>query len=515
MKNPTKSIFWNILKNDYKRLKKTSISKLFENKKRFENFSINYKNSFLFDFSKNIIDDTALDNLFSFAKDMNLNQEKEKMFKGEKINITENRAVLHTALRDFSDNPIILDGKDIKKDIAKELEKMKLFDSYFSKNHFTDIVNLGIGGSDLGIRMVCNGLKDFSRKNINIHFVSNADPKEIKDVLKKINITKTLFVICSKTFCTQETMANALYAKRYFIEITNNHNIAGNFVAISANLQEAINFGIREENIFRFWEWVGGRYSIWSSVGLSACLYIGYENFIKFLEGGQEIDIHFRKEKIEKNIPIIMGLISVFYNNFFGTQTNSIICYSSRMKYFLPYLQQCIMESNGKNVDRDGNFINYQTSSIIWGGIGTDSQHSFSQLLHQGTKLVPSDFITFVDNFEENKLLFSNFLAQTHALAFGDKKKDNTIKYKIFKGNKPSNSLIFKKLDPYSLGMLTAIYEHKTFVEGILWNIFSFDQWGVELGKKICNTILNKFDNNIKQDLDIASENILNFAKSK
>lgn len=493
-----------------------------KNPQRFENFSIETEH-FLFDFSKNWLDEEIFNALISLAHECELKNAIEALFSGEKINETEKRAVLHTALRDFSEQEIILDEKNIKNDIRNSLKKIKDFSEKihngqhksFNQKKITDIVNIGIGGSDLGPNMICNALKKY-KKNINIHFLSNIDGQHFQYISEIINPETTIFLISSKTFTTEETLTNAKTAKKWFIEKTNCTDLSQHFFAISTNEKEVNFFGIPEKNIFHFWDWVGGRFSLWSSIGLGIALYIGFENFMELLKGAQSIDLHFRTSPFEKNIPVIMGLLGIWYRNFHHLPCYAILPYSENLTWFPSYIQQIDMESNGKSVDRNHQFISYPTSPVIFGNAGTNGQHAYYQLFHQGTTKIPADFIGFVNNYCEfnnhQQKLMAHFFAQTEALAFGQK---NENPHQFFRGNSPSNSLLFKDLTPFSMGELTALYEHKVFVQGIIWNIFSFDQYGVELGKKLSKKIdeqLNHLVQNPSQNS--STQGLLNFYKN-
>ncbi|WP_343189929.1 glucose-6-phosphate isomerase [Buchnera aphidicola (Astegopteryx bambusae)] len=500
-----KNKYFGDLCNNFEKIKNFDIKDFFiNNNNRFNEFSINFMDILIFDYSKNIIDKNTIFYLLKFIKEMKIQSEINKMFSGQKINKTENSAVLHTVLRKPENFNSSLNNLNINLEVKQSLKKMKNF-SYNVINgtlkgctgkKITDVINVGIGGSELGPKLVNNFLKDY-RNNLKIHYLSNVDNNNLIDILKKINLETSLFLIVSKTFTTSETITNANSIKECFIKkFGGEKNIFRHFYAISNSINNPIKFGISKENIFKIFNWVGGRYSIWSSVGLSTMLSIGYKNFKKFLYGAHIMDMHFLHEKYSKNIPILLAVISFWYNIFFDVETEVILSYSTRLKNFVDYLQQLSMESNGKNVDRNGKEILYNTSQIIWGGVGTNCQHSFFQLLHQGTRFVSCDFISFVNNFHNsfanhNINLLSNFFAQTKALAFGKKfsKKNNNIFYKKFFGNIPSNSIMFRKIDPVSIGILLSMYEHKIFVQGVLLNIFSFDQWGVELGKSVFKKI--------------------------
>ena len=521
--NPEKTRSWKSLTEHYKIMKNVQMKELFsKDPERFEKFSIRFKD-LLIDFSKNRISCETLNLLTGLAKEVDLEGAISKMFNGEKINETENRGVLHTALRNMESEPVYIDGKDVMPGIKAAREKMKTFSSRvisgawkgFTNKRVKDIVNIGIGGSDLGPLMVTESLKSYGAEGLSIHFVSNVDGTHICEVLKKLNPETTLFMIASKTFTTQETMTNAFSARDWFLNHAKNSvHIAKHFVAISTNKEKVQSFGIDRENMFEFWDWVGGRYSLWSSIGLSIACYIGFDNFNDLLQGAFDMDRHFKKTPFEKNIPVILALIGIWYNNFFGSQTEVILPYDQYMHRFPAYFQQGNMESNGKSVSRNGEKIKYHTGPVIWGEPGTNGQHAFYQLIHQGTKLIPADFLAPAISHnplgEHHKILLSNFFAQTEALLNGKTgkevfnelkgtgKKDGEIQklmpHKVFEGNRPTNSILFKKLTPGVLGSLIAMYEHKIFVQGIIWNIFSFDQWGVELGKELAKKILPELE---------------------
>ncbi|HIC8646365.1 TPA: glucose-6-phosphate isomerase, partial [Elizabethkingia meningoseptica] len=457
------------------------------------------------------------------------------------INQTENRAVLHTALRNFGEDKVTVNGKNIDEDIQRVLQQMKGFSEKvisgehkgFSGKEITDVVNIGIGGSDLGPVMVCSALKHYKTK-LNVHFVSNVDGNHIAEVVKNLNPETTLFIVASKTFTTQETMTNALSAKEWFLKAGKEEDVAKHFVALSTNIEAVKSFGIAEENIFEFWDWVGGRYSLWSAIGLSIVLAVGYDNFEKLLRGAQDTDKHFRNTEFSNNIPVLMALLGIWYRNFFDAGSYAILPYSQYLDRFAAYLQQGDMESNGKSVDRNGEFVDYETGPIIWGEPGTNGQHAFYQLIHQGTELIPADFIAYAkanNNLSDHQdKLMSNFFAQTEALAFGKTKEEVITElkasgknkeeitfltnFKTFTGNTPTNSFIFEELTPFSLGQLIAFYEHKIFVQGVIWNIFSFDQWGVELGKALANKILPELENNAEiTSHDSSTNGLINFYK--
>lgn len=512
------------------------------NPNRFNEFSVQ-TDSYLFDFSKNLIDSKTLDLLLDLAEEVKLKEAIEKMFSGDKINETEGRAVLHTALRDFSNKEILVDGQNIKPAIKKVLDHMKSFSESvisgvhkgFTGKEITDVVNVGIGGSDLGPVMVCSALKHFKTR-LNVHFVSNVDGNHLAEIVKNLNPETTLFIIASKTFTTQETMTNANSAKKWFLKSgATNEDVAKHFVALSTNIEAVKKFGIAETNIFEFWDWVGGRYSLWSAIGLSIVLSVGYENFEQLLRGAYDTDTHFQTKDFKENIPVLMGLVGIWYRNFYAAGTYAILPYSQYLDRFAAYLQQCDMESNGKSVDRNGQFVEYETGPIIWGEPGTNGQHAFYQLIHQGTELIPADFIAYAkspnDVGEHQDILLANYFAQTEALAFGktedevfaelkssgktEEEIEKLLNYKIFSGNTPTNSFLFKELTPFSLGQLIALYEHKIFVQGVIWNIFSFDQFGVELGKVLAGKILPELeaDGNIETH-DSSTNGLINYYKS-
>jgi len=517
--NPTKTASWKKLQDHYKEMKHVHIKELFkEDAQRFKKFSLAMP-EIIFDFSKNIINENTKQLLLRLANECELKDAIKAMFSGEVINGTEHRSVLHTALRNFSGKPVYSEGKDVMPEVKKELEHIKGFCSRIHKGEWKGysgkkikyIVNIGIGGSDLGPVMVTEALKPYWEKNIQPYFVSNIDGTDLAEVLKKITPDETLFLIASKTFTTQETMTNAHSARDWFLKSAKDKKaIAKHFVALSTNEKGVEDFGIDKTNMFVFWDWVGGRYSLWSAIGLSIALSIGYENFEQLLKGGYETDKHFKEKSFEKNIPVIMGLISLWYINFFGAQSEAILPYDQYMHRFPAYFQQGNMESNGKHVDRNGKKVTYSTGPVIWGEPGTNGQHAFYQLLHQGTPLIPCDFIAPAVSHnpmgEHHKILLSNFFAQTEALMNGKTRHElldenvpeKLIPFKEFEGNKPTNSFLITKITPFTLGEMIALYEHKIFVQGVIWNIYSFDQWGVELGKVLAKKILPELGNNEK-----------------
>lgn len=541
--NPTQTKTWEKLLEHYRSMKNRHMRSMFqENPDRFSRFSIEFEDM-LVDYSKNIIDEETIALLLNLAEEIHLKDAIEKMFTGKKINETENRAVLHTALRNRSNNPIFVDGKNVMDEVNSILKQMEEFsDKVISGNWkgytgkpFTDIVNIGIGGSDLGPFMVTEALQTYKKPRINVHFVSNIDGTHIAGTLKRLSPETTLFMISSKSFTTQETLTNAHTARKWFLaDAKKEDHIKKHFVAISTNEEEVQKFGIDPENMFRFWDWVGGRYSLWSSIGLSIACTIGYENFVELLEGAHAMDKHFRETSFDKNIPVILALIGIWYNNFFGAETEAILPYDQYMHMFPAYFQQGNMESNGKNIDRNGQEVNYHTGPIIWGEPGTNGQHAFFQLIHQGTRLIPCDFIAPAISHhpigDHHNILLANFFAQTEALMKGKQmdeviqemksmgKSDDEIKrlapFRMFKGNRPSNSILIKKITPRTLGSLIAVYEHKIFVQGVIWNIFSFDQWGVELGKQLAKKILVELkDDNMVESHDCSTNGLINAFK--
>jgi glucose-6-phosphate isomerase len=514
--NPTKTAAWKKLQEHSKAMKHVQMKDLFqEDKKRFKKYSYAVTD-IICDFSKNIVTDETKVLLLELAYECELQKAIKSLFTGELINETEGRSVLHTALRNFSGKPIFSEGKDVMPEVKKEWEHMKNFCQKihsgewkgYSGKKIKYVVNIGIGGSDLGPVMVTEALKPYWIEDIQPYFVSNIDGTDLAEVLKKITPDETLFLIASKTFTTQETMTNAHSARDWFLQSAiDEKNVAKHFVALSTNEKGVEEFGIDKQNMFVFWDWVGGRYSLWSAIGLSIALTIGYDNFEELLKGAYQTDKHFREKAFEKNIPVLMGLISLWYINFFGAQTEAILPYDQYMHRFPAYFQQGNMESNGKHVDRNGKRVTYHTGPVIWGEPGTNGQHAFYQLLHQGTLLIPADFIAPALSHnpmgEHHKILLSNFFAQTEALMNGRTKQElkaegvpeKLIPFKEFDGNRPTNSFLITKITPFTLGELIALYEHKIFVQGVIWNIYSFDQWGVELGKKLAKNILPELEN--------------------
>jgi glucose-6-phosphate isomerase len=523
MSKLTQSQTWKALLSHYETIKDVHMRDMFENdKNRFDKYSLRL-NDILYDYSKNRINDETIELLYQLAREVNLPQWINKMFNGEDINHTEHRAVLHTALRNNGKDPILVDGHDVRQEIHTEREKVKQLAEKIRTRQWrgvtnqaiTDVVNIGIGGSHLGPLMVTEALKSHSLHDINIHFVSNIDENHINDTLEYLNPETTFFIIASKTFTTQDTMVNAETARQWYIQkIGNDEYINRHFSAVTSNVSLAKEFGIDETNIFKMWDWVGGRYSLWSAIGLSIVIAIGSEQFDELLDGANEVDQHFRSAPLEENIPVMMALLGVWYNNFFDAQSMAILPYDQHLHRFPAYLQQADMESNGKYVDREGNDVDYTTGPIIFGEIGIAGQHAFFQLLHQGTKLVPADIIAPVYSFRciarHHRALMSNVFAQTEALMKGKTEEQAYIElkskglseedikqllpYKIFPGNRPTSTLLFDTLDPKTLGSIIALYEHKIFVQGIIWNINSFDQWGVELGKQLASSILHELN---------------------
>ena len=532
--NPTKTNSWKKLINHFNEIKNIKIVDFFnENELRSKELSIKWKD-FYVDYSKNRINEKTIKLFSDLLFEIDLKDSINKYFEGKLINKTENRAVLHTSLRSRVSTEINVDGIDVHDKIKDVNNKIKAFSQSiisgskkgYTGKPFTDIVNIGIGGSDLGPSMVVESLK-FYKNHLKIHFVSNVDGDHVNEVLKSLNPKTTLFVIVSKTFTTQETLSNANTIRGWFLDTGATINdVSKHFIAVSTNVKKVSSFGIDKNNIFPMWNWVGGRFSLWSAVGISISLSVGFDNFNKLLNGANEMDTHFKDTKFEKNIPVILACLGIWYNNFFKCETESVITYSQYLNQFATYLQQASMESNGKSVDRDGNEVNYSTGQIVWGESGTNSQHAFFQLIHQGTKLIPTDFIGFAKclygNVDHQNKLISNFIAQTEALMKGKSlsdlescEKDSfTSPFKVFKGNKPTNTILIDKLTPESLGKLIALYEHKIFVQGVIWNIFSYDQFGVELGKKLANTILEEIESNLSNNHDDSTINLIKHYKT-
>lgn len=541
--NPANTAAWKKLQEHHKEIKQVSLQELFQNDpKRFDKFSCCTKDLVL-DYSKNRITQKTIELLIDLAKECQLEKCRSLFFSGAAINATEHRAVLHTALRNFSSQPMYIQGKNVMPEVKKVLRQMKSFcESIHNGKHrgYTGkrikyIVNIGIGGSDLGPLMVTEALKPYWKKGIETYFVSNIDGSHIAETLKKVNAEETLFLIASKTFTTQETMTNAFTARNWFLKKAKKEShIAKHFVALSTNEKEVLRFGIDSKNMFAFWDWVGGRYSLWSAIGLSISLTIGFKAFSDLLKGAHHIDKHFREAPLKENMPVILALLGIWYTNFFGAQTEAILPYDQYLHRFPAYFQQGNMESNGKQTDRSGKPVQYATGPIIWGEPGTNGQHAFYQLIHQGTPLIPCDFIAAAQSQnpigDHHEKLMSNFFAQTEALLNGKSApqvKEELRKqglspqeikkltpFKVFKGNKPTNSILVKKLTPFALGELIALYEHKIFTQGVIWNIYSFDQWGVELGKQLANKILPELlDNRPIKSHDSSTNGLINAYK--
>lgn len=528
--NPTTTAAWQQLSSHANTMKQVHLRELFQaDAHRFTRFS-SCAEDLVFDYSKNLITEETIQLLITLAKECKVPEAIASMFAGEKINQTEKRAVLHTALRNFSGKPVTVDGEDVMPAVQKVQQQMKAFCSSihsgewkgYTGKHIKYIVNIGIGGSDLGPVMVTEALKPYWADGIQTYFVSNVDGTHIAETLKKVTPDETLFLIASKTFTTQETMTNAHTARNWFLQHAGEEvHIAKHFAALSTNEKEVVAFGIDKANMFEFWDWVGGRYSLWSAIGLSIALTIGYDNFEQLLKGAFHADEHVQKEPLERNIPVLMALLGTWYTNFFDAKSEAILPYDQYLHRFAAYFQQGNMESNGKYVDRSGQKVHYATGPIIWGEPGTNGQHSFYQLIHQGTHLIPCDFIAPAISHnpigDHHEKLLSNFFAQTEALMNGKTEaevqaegvKEELVPYKVFEGNRPTNSILLKKITPFTLGELIAFYEHKIFIQGVIWNIFSFDQWGVELGKQLANKILPELKGNEKVTSHDASTNAL------
>ena len=534
--NPTTTTAWQQLTLHSQVMKQVHMKDLFAAEvNRFKKFS-SCAQDIVFDYSKNILTEETIHLLIQLATECGIKEAVVAMFAGEKINATEKRSVLHTALRNFSNNPAMMDGKDVMPDIKRVLEQMKNFCTNIHNGTWKGytgktikyIVNIGIGGSDLGPVMVTEALKPYWVDGIQTYFVSNVDGTHIAETLKKVTPDETLFLIASKTFTTQETMTNAHTARNWFLlHAKEESHIAKHFAALSTNEKDVVKFGIDKANMFEFWDWVGGRYSLWSAIGLSIALTIGYNNFEELLKGAHHADEHFKKEPFDKNIPVLMALIGLWYVNFFDAKSEAILPYDQYLHRFAAYFQQGNMESNGKYVDRTGKKVEYATGPIIWGEPGTNGQHSFYQLIHQGTHLIPCDFIASAISHnpisDHHDKLMSNFFAQTEALMNGKTKeeviaesvKEELVSYKVFEGNRPTNSILIKKITPFTLGELIAFYEHKIFVQGVLWNVYSFDQWGVELGKQLANKILPELiSDDIVLTHDVSTNSLINLYKN-
>lgn len=536
MSKLTESIPWKALEEHNFNIKNLHLRDIFYyDEMRFQKFHVEW-NDFLFDHSKNRINFDTISHFLDLAKKSRLKFAIDDMFKAKQINFTEKRSVLHTALRDMGDDPIELDGIDIKQEIIEQRQKMKEISQKIISGEWkgadgetiTDVVNIGIGGSDLGPRMVCETLVDF-HKRVKVHFVSNVDRRDINKIMLYVDPQRTVFIITSKSFSTQETLTNAKTAKNWMIRTGIPKDKFGqHFIAVSTNIQACVDFGIPEENILKMWDWVGGRFSLWSTVGLPIAIQIGYNNFEKLLEGAYEADQHFKTADYNKNIPVLMAFLAIWYRNFHKADSQAVIPYNQDMMNFSAYLQQLEMESNGKYIDKDGEKVDYDTNAVIFGEPGTNSQHSFFQMIHQGTQLIPVDFIAFTDfdqGDEHNQKLLANMLGQSAALMQGKKKEEviqelessglsqeeikNLLPHKVFKGNNPSTTILIKELNPKNLGSLIAFYEHKVFVQGVIWNINSFDQWGVELGKQLANKILAPLGSKDETDEFDASTNAL------
>ena len=539
--NPTGTGAWKALEDHFESTRKLHLKDLFkQDEERAEKLSIHW-NDFLVDYSKNRVTTETLSLLHDLARQIGLKDAIQKYFEGDIINQTEGRAVLHTALRASATDDVKVDGKNVVPEVQEVKAHIRDFTEAvisgskkgYSGKPFTDVVNIGIGGSDLGPAMVAEALKFYSN-HLRTHFVSNVDGDHVHEILKELNPETTLFIVVSKTFTTQETLSNATTIKQWFLKSASEKDIATHFAAVSTNIEKIDEFGISQENVFPMWDWVGGRFSLWSAVGLSIALAVGYENFESLLKGAREMDLHFKTAEMENNIPVTLALLNVWYNNFFGAETEAIIPYSQYLSRLSAYLQQGIMESNGKSVDRDGKRVGYETGTIIWGEPGTNSQHAFFQLIHQGTKLIPADFIGFKSSLHGDKdhhqKLMANFFAQTEALMNGktadeveeelnakglsEQEKQKLLPFKIFEGNKPTNTILIDRLTPASLGALIAMYEHKIFVQGVLWNIFSYDQWGVELGKQLASTTLQDIQGSEISSHDASTTQLLRYFKS-
>jgi len=514
--DPTQTNAWKALADHFLEMKGVEMSSLFfEDQGRGGKMHVAWE-EFYVDYSKNRVTNKTLQLLKDLANEVELKKAISLQFSGSPINKTEHRAVLHTALRDF---------KNRKPEVQETLQKMKevseniITGSWkgYTGKPITDVVNVGIGGSHLGPQMVTDALQ-FYKNHLNIHFISNVDGDHVSEVLQKVNKETTLFIIVSKSFTTQETLTNAQTIRKWLLEEMSLADIRSHTIAVSTNAEAVAAFGIAEENRFPMWDWVGGRFSLWSAVGLSICCAVGYDHFEEMLHGASAMDTHFSTTDFDENIPVLLALLSVWYNNFFEAESEAVIPYSQYLDTFVPYLQQAVMESNGKSVDRNGATIKYQTGTIVWGSTGTNAQHAFFQLLHQGTKLIPTDFIGFSQSLhgktEHQDILMANCIAQTEALLYGTEDMEGKHEYQKFDGNRPTNTILIKKLTPKNLGSLIALYEHKLFVQGIVWNIFSYDQWGVELGKKLANDVLNTMSNSEQDSNNTSTKGLLDFLKS-
>lgn len=534
--NPTQTEAWSTLKSQFEKIRSQEMKQMFANDpNRAQEFKIEWED-FYVDFSKNRINKEILKSLNSLARECDLKNAIQSYFRGDAINETENRPVLHTALRAKEEDVVRVDGENVMKEVASAKLKMEQFSAEvisgskkgFTGKAFTDVVNIGIGGSDLGPVMITESLK-FYKNHLEMHYISNVDGDHVHQTLKDLNPETTLFLVVSKTFTTQETLSNANTARNWFKKHAPAEEVSKHFVAVSTNLERVTEFGIAPENVFPLWDWVGGRFSLWGAVGLSISLAVGYDQYQELLDGAYEMDMHFKNEEFENNIPVQLAMLSIWYNNFFKAESEAVIPYTQYLQKLPSYLQQAIMESNGKSVDRNGNVVNYQTGNIIWGEPGTNSQHAFFQLIHQGTKLIPADFIGFKkslfgDEDHQNKLM-ANYFAQTEALLMGKTSEEVQAEFdergiakevsaklkpfKIFEGNKPSTSILIDQLTPKSLGKLVAMYEHKIFVQGVIWNIFSYDQWGVELGKQLASSILQEIEKSDVLEHDNSTKSLL------
>jgi glucose-6-phosphate isomerase len=544
----TERASWKALVEHFEQIKDVHMRDLFaqdekNSQDRFKKFSTQM-DDILLDFSKNRINDESFRLLCDLARETGVEEWRDHMFSGEAINISEFRPVLHTALRNRSNTPVFVDGENVMPKVNRVLAQIRYFTERLRSGHlrgysgrlFTDVINIGIGGSDLGPHVVCDSMKPFAQRGMNVHFVSNVDPTHLTEILKFVKPESTLFVISSKTFTTQETMLNAQSARDWFVELTANEKaVARHFVAVTTNKVAATEFGILEENMFEFWDWVGGRYSLWSAIGLPIALYLGMDRFEEMLDGAHAMDMHFKSAPIEKNMPIILALLGIWYNNFFEAQSHGIMAYNQYLRRLPAYLQQLDMESNGKTINREGERVDYPTGPIIWGETGSNCQHAFFQLLHQGTKPVPADFLVPARSKnplgEQHCVLLANFFAQTRALMKGKTEAEaraeleasgcdealiaEVLPHKIFEGNKPSNSILFENLNPRTLGAILAMYEHKVFVQGVIWNINSFDQWGVEYGKQLAADIQQELSKRNETDCyDDSTNNLINYCMS-
>jgi len=541
MSKLTQSPAWQALTAHYATIKNTHMRQMFQDDPaRFDKFTVKF-GDLLFDYSKNRINQETIRLLVALAEQAELPAFIKRQFDGEKINLTEQRAVLHTALRNRSARPVYFNGKDVMPDVRRVLALMRQFsDDVRNGSHlghtgkaFTDIVNIGIGGSDLGPLMVCEALKSYARPNMRAHFVSNVDASQLAETLKKLDAETTLFIVSSKTFTTQETLTNARSARDWLIAKLGDENaVATHFAAVSTNLKATAAFGINPANVFEFWDWVGGRYSLWSAIGLPIALFVGMDKFEELLAGAHEMDEHFRTATLDQNIPVVMGMLGIWYGDFFAASSNAVLPYDQYLHRFPAYLQQLDMESNGKGVDRDGNPVDYDTGMVVWGEAGTNGQHAFYQLIHQGTRMIPADFMAPLHSQnpigEHHAILLANCFAQTEALMIGKtteearaellalgmqgEELEALLPHKVFPGNKPTNTLLFDKLDAHALGMLIALYEQKVFVQGIVWNINSFDQWGVELGKQLAGKILPELlDATVKSPHDKSTSSLIKY----